>query len=125
MWQLKNRCLATDNMPEMPIHNIIVHDQFKPIPIFVNKFKHYTLLDPLIVNYEFDILLTHERVHLGHPHFVLLEQEGRNPMVTKFGIHPAACLEVLNMMLQVLVQGLPERYCTPVSGRSYDGGSLY
>ncbi len=97
----------TDNMLEMLIHNVIVHDQFEPVPIFISKVEHYTLLHPLKVIYELNVLLAHERVHLGHLHFVLPEQEGRNPVVAKFGIHPAACLEVLDVMLQVLVQGLP------------------
>ncbi len=92
MWQLKNRCLMTDNMLEMPIHKVIINDQFKPILILISKFKHYTLTEPLIVIYELNILLAHERVHLGHLHFVLPEQEGKNPVMTKFGIHPAACL---------------------------------
>jgi hypothetical protein len=86
MWQLKNKCLTTDNTLEMPIHIVIVHDQFKPIPIFISKIKHYTLLEPLTVIYELGILLAHKRVHLGHPHFVLPEQEGRDPMVKKFSI---------------------------------------
>jgi hypothetical protein len=92
MWQLKNRCLTTDNTLEMPIHNVIVKDQFKPILIPMSKFKYYTLTEPLIVIYELNILLAHERVHLRHPHFVLPEQEGRNPVVAIFGIHLAACL---------------------------------
>jgi hypothetical protein len=94
-------------MLEMPIHNVIIHDQFQPVLMFISKFEHYTLLEPLIVIYELDILVAHERVHLGHLHFVLPEQEGRDPVVAKFSTHPAACLGVLNMMLQVLVQGLP------------------
>jgi hypothetical protein len=92
MWQLKNRCLKSDNTLEMPIHNVIVNDQFKPILILISKFEHSTLTQPLIVIYELDILLAHESFHLGHPHFVLPEQEGRNPVMTNFGIHPAACL---------------------------------
>ncbi len=92
MWQLENRSLTADNMLEMPICNVIVNDQFKPIPIFISKLEHYTLLEPLIVIYELNVLLTHERVHLGHPHYVLPEQDDRNPVVTKFGIHLAAHL---------------------------------
>jgi hypothetical protein len=121
MWQLESRCLTTDNTIEMPIHNVLIHDQFKPAPIFIRKFKHYTLLEPIIVIYELNnVLLAHERVYLGHPQFVLMEQEGRGPMLAKFSIHPAASQEVLNVMLQVLVQSLPERYWTPVGGCSYD-----
>jgi hypothetical protein len=71
MWQLKNRCLMTDNMLEMPIHNIIVNDQFKPIPIFISKLEHNTIMEPLIVIYELNVLLAHERIHLGHMHFEL------------------------------------------------------
>jgi hypothetical protein len=89
MWQLEDRCLATDNMIEMPIHNVIIHDQFEPVSIFISNFEHFTLSEPLIIIYELDVLLAHERVHLGHPHFVLSEQEGGDPMVAKFSIHPA------------------------------------
>jgi hypothetical protein len=91
MWKLENRCLTTDNMLEMPIHNVLVHDQFKLVPTFIS-FKHYTLSEPLIVIYELKVLLAHERVHLGHSHFVLPEP---------------AHLKVLDVMLQVLVQSLP------------------
>ncbi len=82
MWQLESRCLTTDNPLEMLIQNVIIHDQLKSIPIFIRKFEHYTLSELLIVIYELNILLAHERVHLGHLHFVLPEQEGRNPVVT-------------------------------------------
>jgi hypothetical protein len=68
--------------------------------------KHYTLLEPLIVVFELYVLLAHERVHLGHPHFVLPEQEGRDSMVAKCSIHPPARLKLLDVMLQVLVQSL-------------------
>jgi hypothetical protein len=60
MWQLEDRCLTTDNTLEMPIHNVVVHDQFQPVSIFISKFKHYTLLEPLIVVYELHVLLAHE-----------------------------------------------------------------
>jgi hypothetical protein len=52
MWQLENSCLMTDIMLEMPIHNVTLNDQFKPIPIFISKFEHYTLLETLKVIYE-------------------------------------------------------------------------
>ena len=78
MWQLKDRCLTTDIMLEMLIHNIIVHDQFELVPIFISKFKHYTLLKPFIVVYELYVLLAHERVHLGHSHFALPEHKDRD-----------------------------------------------
>jgi hypothetical protein len=107
MWQLENRCLMTDNMLEMPIHSAIVHDQFEPVPIFISKFEHYTLSESLIVIYELNILLAQERVHLGHPLFTLPQQKGRDPVVAKFIIYPASCQEVLDVTLQVLVQGLP------------------
>jgi hypothetical protein len=107
MWQLKDRCLTTDIMLEMLIHNIIVHDHFELVPIFISKFKHYTLSEPLIVVYELYVLLAHERVHLGHPHFVLPEQEGRDSVVAKLNVHLPAHLKVLDVMLQVLVQSLP------------------
>jgi hypothetical protein len=77
-------------MLEMHIHNVIVNDQFKSIPILISKFEQHKLREPLIVIHELHILLAHERVHLGHPHFFLPEQEGRNIVVTKFGIYPAA-----------------------------------
>jgi hypothetical protein len=62
---------VTDHTLKMPIHNVIIHDQFELVPIFISKYKHYTLLEPLIVVYELYVLLAHERFHLGHPHFVL------------------------------------------------------
>jgi hypothetical protein len=65
MWQLKNSCLTTDNMLEMPIHNVIICDQFKPILIFISKIEHYTLLEPLIVIYELNVLLAYKRFILG------------------------------------------------------------
>jgi hypothetical protein len=107
MWQLEDRCLTTDNTLEMPIHNIIIHDQFEQVPIFISKFKYYTLSEPLIVVYKLYVLLAHERVHLGHLRFVLPGQEGRDSVVAKFSIHLLACLKLLKVTLKVLVQSLP------------------
>jgi hypothetical protein len=45
-----------------------------------------------------------KRFHLGHPYFVLPEQEGRDSMVAKFSIHLPVHLKVLNVVLQVLVR---------------------
>jgi hypothetical protein len=61
----------TDNTLKMPIDNVTIHDQFELVPIFISKFEHYRLSEPLIVIYELKVLLAHKRVHLGHLHFVL------------------------------------------------------
>ena len=74
----------------MPIHNIIVNNQFKPIPVLLSQFKDNTLMQHLIVIDELNILLAHERVHLGHPHFVLPEQEPRGGKIW----YPPSCLSV-------------------------------
>jgi hypothetical protein len=107
VWQLKDRCLTTNYTLEMPIHKIVIHDQFEPDPIFISKSKHYTLSEPLIVVNELNVLLAHEQVHLRHLHFVLPEQEGRDLMVSKFNIHPPTHLKLLYVVLKVLVQHLP------------------
>jgi hypothetical protein len=101
MWQLKIRYLTADYTLEMPIHNVVIHDQFEPVPIFISKFEHYTLSEPLIVVNELNVLLARNRVHLRHLHFVLPEQDGRDSLVSKFSVHLPAHLKLLYVMLQV------------------------